>query len=253
MAGKKGDSTPRRAWGMPVDDVQPASTPIETKDAEPAQADTGTVRLACSPNVIVEENKARETVPEPVHRENQRFSNKTKKAKLAPVNPRTGEPRRPVVVWAAAVCQTLAVVSLGVSLALTYYVAVFVFDQASWLMHAFDPGIGTLGRVLLAVGVTAAALVAAIASVIAGYHAWAGYRWSRIASLIAWLVSSLALLLNIYALPAIALTAIATVLVWLPPAGRFFTAWQVRRHPVPRFSPPFEHVFYGPLPRYRTS
>jgi len=169
-----------------------------------------------------------------------------------PTNPHTGEPLRPGTVWVASVCEALAVASLGTALGLTYWSAVYDFGHASWLMAAVaDPD--TLGRVLLAVAVTAAALIPAIALVIAGYYAWAGYRWSRVAALIAWATTGLALCLNIVALPAIALATVAAVMVWLPPSQRFFTAWQARRHPETRFSPPLDAVSYGPLPRYRAT
>ena len=174
-----------------------------------------------------------------------------KPVKAAPVNPRTGEPRRPVVVWVAAGAQAAAVGCFGVSLGMVYWTAVDRFEEASWLMANVPAPMASLEQVLLAVAVTAAALIGSIAAVVAGFYAWDGYRWTRVAALIAWVLSGLALLLNVVAWPAIGLTALAAVLLWLPPAGAFFEAWCRRRHPERVFAVAPTEVFYGPLPRYR--
>ena len=174
-----------------------------------------------------------------------------KPVRVAPVNPRTGEPRRPGVVWVAAGAEAAAVGCFGVSLGMVYWTAVDRFGEASWLMANVPAETASLTQVLLAVAVTAAALIGSIAAVITGFYAWSGYRWTRVASLIAWLASGLALLLNVVAWPAIALTALAAVLLWLPPAKAFFAAWRRRRHPEQAFTASVAGVYYGPLPRYR--
>ena len=171
--------------------------------------------------------------------------------RLAPTNPRTGEPRRPGVVWVAAGAEAAAVACFGASLGAVYWTAVFQFDEASWLMANVPAEVASLEQVLLAVAVTAAALIGSIAAVIAGFYAWAVYRGARFAALIAWALSGLALLLNVVAWPAIALTALAAVLLWLPGAAAFFAAWQRIRHPEPTFAEPVADVRYGLLPRYR--
>ena len=61
-----------------------------------------------------------------------------------------------------------------------------------------------------------------------------------------------ALTLNVYAWPTIAWAAAGAVLLWTPPASRYFLAWRARRHPEQVFAPPTTNVYYGPLPRYRT-
>ena len=171
--------------------------------------------------------------------------------RLAPTNPATGEPRRPATVWIAAACFALAVVFIGTSLAQVYWNAIGDFEHASLLMSSFQTDPGSLQRVLLAVAVTVAALVASIACVIAGFYGWAGFRWTRWGAIIAFVLSGLSIMLNPVAWAAIVFSVAGAVLVWLPPAGRFFAAWSVRRHPVAHYAPPVTEVRYGPLPRYR--
>jgi hypothetical protein len=166
-------------------------------------------------------------------------------------NPRTGEPRRPLVVAIATVACWLAVAITGASLLWVYWDAVFRFAQASWLMGQFVTTPGSLERVLLALAVTVVFLLIATANAIVGYYAWTGYRWTRIAGIISASLSFGALVLNQLAWFAIPAAIIGAGLLWLPRAGAFFTAWQVRRHPEQVFAPPTLDVFYGPLPRFR--
>ena len=44
---------------------------------------------------------------------------------------------------------------------------------------------------------------------------------------------------------------VAAILLWTPPARRWFDRWHLRRHPAPVAVEPRTDVFYGPLPRYR--
>jgi hypothetical protein len=168
-----------------------------------------------------------------------------------PINPRTGEPRRPVVIVIATVLCWLAVAITAASVLWVYWDAISHFAQASWLMGQFVTEPGSLGRVLLAVAVTVVAIIIGTANAIVGYYAFTGYRWTRIAGLISAVLTCGTLVLNQlgwYAIPAAVLGA---VLLWLPPARKFFIAWTARRHPQEVFAPPTVDVVYGPLPRYR--
>ena len=171
-----------------------------------------------------------------------------------PDDPRTGEPRVPLVVRVASALSFLAVAGVTVGLLLVYWDAVPKenFANASWLMGQFVTEPGSIGRVLLAVAVTVITLLIAVPLAITGYYAWAGYRWSRISGLIGAVLSFGALTLNVYAWSTIPLAAVAAGLLWLPPASRYFLAWRARRHPQEVFAPPTVDVFYGPLPKYRT-
>lgn len=168
-----------------------------------------------------------------------------------PIDPRTGEPRRPVVIVLATVLCWLAVAITAASVLWVYWDAISRFAQASWLMGQFVTEPGSLERVLLAVAVTAVAIIIGTANAIVGYYAFTGYRWTRIAGLISAALTCGALVLNQlgwYAIPAAVLGA---ALLWLPPAKRFFIAWTARRHPQQVFAPPTVDVVYGPLPRYQ--
>ncbi len=171
-----------------------------------------------------------------------------------PDDPRTGEPRRPRTVVLASVLSFLAVANVTAGLLKVYWDAVPKenFANASWLMGQFVTEPGSLGRVLLAVAVTVIALAIAVPLAVTGYYAWTGYRWTRISGLIGAVLSFGALTLNVYAWPAIAWAVAGAVLLWTPPASRYFLAWQARRHPEQVFAPPTTNVYYGPLPRYRT-
>jgi hypothetical protein len=168
-----------------------------------------------------------------------------------PINPRTGEPRRPVVIVVATALCWLAVAITAASVLWVYWDAISHFAEASWLMGRFVTEPGSLARVLLAVAVTVVAIIIGTANAIVGYYAFTGYRWTRIAGLISAALTCGALVLNElgwYAIPAAVLGA---ALLWLPPAKKFFIAWTARRHPQQVFAPPTVDVVYGPLPRYR--
>lgn len=168
-----------------------------------------------------------------------------------PINPRTGEPRRPVLIVVATVLCWLAVAITAGSLLWVYWDAISRFPLASWLMGQFVTEPGSLERVLLAVSVTVVAVIIGTANAIVGYYAFTGYRWTRIAGLISAALTFGALVLNQLGWYAIPAAVVGAGLLWLPPAKAFFTAWTARRHPQQVFAPPTVDVVYGPLPRYR--
>jgi hypothetical protein len=167
-----------------------------------------------------------------------------------PLNPRTGEPRRSWLVRVATAANWLAAGFAAASLLWSYWIAVTDFGHASWLTAQFEKPT-VLTQVLLVAGITAAALLVTIGTVITGYYAWFGYRWTRIAGIITAALSLLTLLLNPIGWPAIPLAALGAGLLWLPAATAHFQAWQAHRHPDIPFAPPVTSVNYGPLPRYR--
>lgn len=167
------------------------------------------------------------------------------------LSPRTGEPTRLWSIWVATVASYLAVAVVGVATLRVYWDAVARFAEASWLMGQFETEPGSLGRVLLAVAVTAIALVVGTLSAITGYYAYDGRRWTRWFGLVAFGASLLALMLNPVAWAVPVLAALAAGALWLPPTTRYFAAWEAFRRHDPVFSPPPEQVYYGPLPRYR--
>ena len=122
-----------------------------------------------------------------------------------PTNPRTGEPRRPVVIVLATVLCWLAVALTASSLLWIYWDAVSQFARASWLMAQFVTEPGSVERVLLSVAVTVIGIIIGVANAIVGYYAWTGYRWTRIAGIISAVLTGGAFVLNPlgwYAIPA---------------------------------------------------
>ncbi|MFT3970712.1 MAG: hypothetical protein QM695_10650 [Micropruina sp.] len=189
----------------------------------------------------------------------------TESTGLAPLNPKTGQPTRPWTVWTSAVLLFggAIVVIVGLLQAMwamaspwqqvsdDEWTKVDRFNEATWLTAQFPSEPASGMRVLFAVVCCLiAVLVAGFASVI-GYYAFAGYRWTRIGSLVALGVSLLALMLTPLTSASIGLAALGAAPLWLPATRRFFARWQLIRHPQIVYSEPIDQVFYGPLPRYR--
>lgn len=167
------------------------------------------------------------------------------------LDPRTGEPVRPIAVGVGAALSWLSVAASATSLLWTYWVAVDHFADAAWLFGQFVTEQGSMLRIGLAAGLTAAVLLAMIANTIVGFYAWTGYRWTRIAGLIGAGLSLVMLLGGRFGWAAIPLAFVGAGMLWLPSAKRYFEAWWQVRHPSIAFAPPTTNVQYGPLPRYR--
>lgn len=167
------------------------------------------------------------------------------------VDPRTGEPRRPLWVWASAGLFLAGAGMVTIGLLVAFWQSVRTFADAAWLNRVVATEPGDLLRVGMVAGLFAIAMAVDAAALIAGYYAWHGYRWTRWAGLLAAALAPLALMVNPIAAWAIAPIVAGAALLWLPPVQRYFDRWHLRRHPAP--SPPavVDDVFYGPLPRYR--
>lgn len=172
-------------------------------------------------------------------------------APIVPVNPKSGQPRRPASVWIGAAACLLAVAVTVVSLLWTYWNEIGDFIGAAWLFGQFGEQPDILTRVVASIGLTLVALVIGVANAITGYYAWSGYGWTRIAGIVSGVLSFAVLLINPVGWAAIPLALLGAGLLWLPSSRAFFSAWTARRHPGVEFAPPVEQVFYGPLPRYR--
>jgi len=168
-----------------------------------------------------------------------------------PVDPRSGEPRRPIWAWVAAGLHLAAVAVLTAALMLVMWDSVRRFPEASWLNRAIPTNLGDPVRVLLVLGDFAIALVIGTVASIAGYYGWAGHRWARWAGLVALGLAGGTFALNWLAPWALLPLAGGALLWWLPPLRGFFAAWDAVRHPRPGPAPGPSRVFYGPLPRYR--
>jgi hypothetical protein len=186
-------------------------------------------------------------------------------ARLAPLDERTGQPVRPWTVWVSAVLMFggAATVVAGLLLAMWQMASpwqevgpgVFTqedkFNTATWLTAQFPSPPASGMRVLFAIVCCLIAVLVAGTATVAGYYAFAGYRWTRIGGLVAVGVSLLALLLTPIASISIGLIALGAAPLWLPATSRFFARWWLLRHPQVAYSEPIDQVFYGPLARYR--
>lgn len=167
------------------------------------------------------------------------------------VDPRTGEPRRPLAVHAAS---ALFFVAAGLALAgllHTFWLSIDGFVDAAWLHGVTPTEPGDLLRVGMVSGEFAIALLVGSVTTITGYYAWWGYRWTRWSGLIAVALACGSLVINPLAAWSIAAVAIGSGLLWLPVSRAFAERWHTRRHPAPPTPVIVDEVFYGPLPRYR--
>lgn len=185
--------------------------------------------------------------------------------RLAPLHARTGQPVRPWTIWSSAVLLFGGAVAVTVGLLLVMWqmaspwqrvsaeewTKIDKFNEATWLTAQFPSEPASALRVLFAVLCCLIAVLVAGAASVVGYYAFAGYRWTRIGALVALGVSLLSLLLTPIAAIAIGLVGLGAAPLWLPASNRFFARWQVIRNPRIAYSEPIDHVFYGPLPRYR--
>jgi hypothetical protein len=168
-----------------------------------------------------------------------------------PMDLRTGEPRRPWSAWAGGALLFAAAALITVALLLVMWDSIRRFPEASWFNRVTPTNLGDPLRILLAVGDFAIAVAIAAPATIAGYYGWAGYRWARVAALIALVLGGGSFALNWLAPWVLLPLALGALALWAPPTGRYFSAWHGVRHPAPRPEPEAETVRYGPLPRYR--
>lgn len=167
------------------------------------------------------------------------------------IDERTGEPRRPVAVTLSAGAFFLGVAWMVAGLLWAFWRSVREFPEAAWLNGVVPTEPGSLLRILMVTALFAATMLVGASAIIAGHYAWRGYGWTRWAGVVAAVVSVLALLLNWVAWVAIPLAVVGSVLLWTPPARRWFAQWHLSRHPAPIVVEPARDVFYGPLPRFR--
>lgn len=171
-----------------------------------------------------------------------------------PLSPRTGQPRRPAVLLAAAVLSYLAASALALSYAIHWWGAVHpdTYPTSARLIEWIDPDPGKWLSLTLEVILAAAAVLAAGATAVAGFQAWNGWRWARWAGPVAVALAGVfALVVNNWALIGMGLAAVSAALVFLPPVSRYLGQWdRVRSEQPERYRRP-AWIFYGRLPRFR--
>ena len=169
-----------------------------------------------------------------------------------PISGSTGQPRRGKVMVVGMAFLYAAAMSAAASLALAWWDTIHVatWPHAIRLFALADVRAGSWQSVLLvvAMGLIGAAMVTVPA--IAGFNAWNGYRWSRIAGIVAVVVSGLAWFLNPIAWIGLPLSLVGAAILWTRPVTRYYGHWEQFRGGEPRRPVEHTHVVYGPLPRF---
>lgn len=172
----------------------------------------------------------------------------------APLSPRTGEPPRPVLIWLALILLLLAAAAILGGYGHHWWLAVHPdsYPTSAWLIEMVKPDPGKwLALTLEGVLAAATALVAGICAA-GGFQAWNGWRWSRWATLAALAgTGGFVSITSWWALIGCGLALAGSLLLFLPPVTKYFSAWKAHRsqRPTPYRRP--EAIFYGRLPRYR--
>lgn len=170
-----------------------------------------------------------------------------------PVSDRTGEPKRPgLVVGATAAFAVSALVAVA-----TYWwywwVAINIenFATSSKLIELFNPRPGSGSSVVLVCVMAIIGVVMTAAPAVAGYNAWHGAAWSRVAGIVSCVTGLLAFFVIPWTWLALVFAAIGTVLIWLPSVKPFFEASELFANPPRPAVVPKKNVAYGPAPRFR--
>jgi len=163
----------------------------------------------------------------------------------------TGQPRRPALVLVACVLCYVACVAIAVTYAWGWWGAIHIdrFHDAARLLQWTHPAPVSWLAVIM-VGLVAVLHVVVI-GLIAGlaYNAWSGRRWVRIGGIVITLVAAgLAYLLHPWAIAALPLVAVAVILLWLRPYGRYAAAVAAAGLPRSPVTPPEGPTLYGPQP-----
>ncbi len=170
-----------------------------------------------------------------------------------PISGATGQPRRGKVMVAGMAFLYAAALSGAVALATAWWDTIHVatWPTSARLFSMAHVAAGSWQSVLLALalGLIGATMVSVPA--IAGFNAWNGYRWSRIAGLVAVAVSGLAWFLNPIAWVGLPLTVVGAAILWTRPVTRYYGHWEAFRGGEARRPAVYGHLTYGPLPRYR--
>lgn len=167
---------------------------------------------------------------------------------------RTGVPRRPGIVVAAVLLGYLAGVPTAITYAISWWRAAHqnTFSTSARLIEWVSPQPGSLAALSLVALLAALAALMVAAPAIISYNAWNGHRWTRIGGLISLAsVAGGALLFSEWGWIAVALTAVASGLLWAPQATRYFSLWDAFRAPQQPADRRDAPIVYGPLPRYR--
>ncbi|MDR1791019.1 MAG: hypothetical protein LBR20_05105 [Propionibacteriaceae bacterium] len=162
----------------------------------------------------------------------------------------TDSPRPPVSIWIGCLAFFAAIAVEFAGTLWCFWLATDDYVNSSFLTSWIGE-VDVLFQVLLVTALAIVVVLVGASSGIAGFYGLKGYRWARVAGVIAFGVSALALFGSYITWSAIGFTLIGMVCYWLPPSIRYFAAWELLRYPPPTPAPVIPAVEYGPLPKYR--
>lgn len=169
----------------------------------------------------------------------------------SPLNPRTGEPRRPVTIWLSTTFGYAATTIVAIAITLVMWNSIESFAEASWMNNRMPTDPGSWVRVAFSIiNVVVAAGVGGSTAFVA-YYAFCGSGWTRWAGLVSAAICAATLTLTPLAMIAMIPAAVSAGLLWLPASRRYFNAWTaLREWKITRVALP-DTIHYGPVPRYR--
>ncbi len=169
----------------------------------------------------------------------------------SPIDVRTGEPQRPLLIWAAASLPFVGTVIVAVAIGLVMWNSIPNFAEASWINGRMPTDPGSWVRVAFSVINAMVAVLVGGSAAFLGYNIFTGRDWTRIGGIITAVLSFASLLLTPLAAISVIPIAVGAGLTWLPGCRRFFNAWSAHRRGSSGGLTAPERVYYGPLPRYR--
>ena len=161
----------------------------------------------------------------------------------------TGEPRRPRTLLVSIVLSWLSVAATCGGFAQWWWQASSVtgFHPSARILDWTKPDPPSILAVVMVIVVALIAILMAAAGGVTAYNTWAGNSWIRVGGLICLALTGVSFLLNLWFSIAMIPLGLGVVLVWLPPAQKFFTAMTEFRAVKPVVVPT-TGIRYGPQP-----
>ena len=170
-----------------------------------------------------------------------------------PLSTATGQPRRhPVMILANVFFYLGATISV-VAMAVFWWLAIHMetFIQSAQMITRLDPRPGSKESIFAVIAIMPMNTAVVAALCIAAFQSWNGHRWSRIAGIVSVLLSCTAYFLHPLAWYAVPFALVGTIILWLPPVGRYFNNWDAFRKAPAQEAPRIGQIHYGPLVRFK--
>lgn len=169
-----------------------------------------------------------------------------------PISESTGQPRRGKVMVVGMLFLYAAAVNAAVAYAKVWWDTIHVenWPHSARLLEMVHVRPGSWQSIVwvTVLGLMAAAMVAAPA--IAGFNAWNGHRWSRIAACVAIAFAGLGYFSNHLAWVGVPLSIIGAIILFTRPVTRYFNHWAAFREGELLHPTEWGEVVYGPVRRF---